>query len=103
MIRQETVKLYDKTYVRTWSTAGRYVVCDKVEYSEAIDPEGSKREYEEGDYIDPDRTNAIMYAETKEVLQALYDALSASQKGKKAKDDLVLDVAAYYDIKLEEG
>lgn len=102
MIKQETVKIEGKEYIHTWSTAGKYVVRDKVEYSDAIDPAGTGREYTEGDYIDPDRESAIMYAETREVLEGLYDALSQTQKGKKDKDELTQDVFAYYNITHEE-
>ena len=102
MIKQELVKIEGKEYLRTKSTAGKYVVHDKQEYSEAIDLPESKFEYTEGDYIDPDRENAVMYAETREVLEGLYEALSQSQKGKKDKDELTQDVFTYYNIKHEE-
>ena len=102
MIKQEVIKIEGKEYLRTWSTCGKTVIHDKLEYSEALDLPDAKYEYTEGDFIDPDRENAIMYVETREVLEGLYDALSQTQKGKKDKDELTQDVFAYYNIKHEE-
>lgn len=49
MIITEQVTIRDREFTRTYSDAGRYVVRDGVEYSEAIDPVGTDREYTEGD------------------------------------------------------
>lgn len=51
MIRTETYMLGEREFTRTWSDAGRYVVREGVEYSEANDPSEFGRVYVEGDTI----------------------------------------------------
>ena len=51
MIIQETYNLGNRTFVRTYSDANRYVVRDGIEYSEANDPIEFHREYTEGKII----------------------------------------------------
>ena len=49
MTRSDGVRL-----VRTYSTAGKLIERDGVQYSEAVDPEGLGRVYAETDIDDPD-------------------------------------------------
>lgn len=49
MIIQESIIINDKEYQRTYSDSGFYIERDGVEYSEAIDPLNSGREYTETD------------------------------------------------------
>lgn len=51
MIVTENFKVGERDFVRTYSDAGRYVVRDGVEYSEACDPAEFGRTYTEGDLI----------------------------------------------------
>lgn len=51
MIRTESYTLGGREFTRTWSDAGRYVVREGVEYSEANDPSEFERVYVEGDTI----------------------------------------------------
>lgn len=55
MIRTETLTIGKKTFIRTYSDAGRYVVggSPKGAYAEAIDPAEFHRTYIEGDPIPP--------------------------------------------------
>ena len=48
MIEIEEITIGGKPFVRTRSNDGRYVVCDGVEYEEAIDPAELGRTYTEG-------------------------------------------------------
>lgn len=41
-----------RDFIRTYSDAGRYVVRDGEEYSEACDPAEFGRTYTEGDYME---------------------------------------------------
>lgn len=52
MIKTESFALDGRELVRTWSDEGRYVARDGVEYSEAVDPAGSGREYAEGEIME---------------------------------------------------
>lgn len=54
MIVQEHFDVSGRDFVRTYSDAGRYVMRDGVEYSEACDPAEFGRTYTEGDLIPPD-------------------------------------------------
>jgi len=51
----EQFEINGRSFTRTHSDDGRYVVRDGIEYVEANDPTEFGRVYEEGDYInDPD-------------------------------------------------
>lgn len=57
MIKTEIISIGDLSYRHTYSDAGRYVVRDGIEYSDAYDPVDTGRTYTEGDYIyDEDAT-----------------------------------------------
>ena len=51
MIIQEHFEVGGRDFIRTYSDAGRYVVRDGAEYSEACDPAEFNRQYTEGDII----------------------------------------------------
>jgi hypothetical protein len=51
MIVTENFKVVERDFIRTYSDAGRYVVRDGVEYSEACDPAEFGRQYTEGDLM----------------------------------------------------
>ena len=48
MIIQEHFDVNGQDFIRTYSDAGRYVVRDGIEYSEACDPANLNRQYTEG-------------------------------------------------------
>jgi len=52
MIKTEALTIGTKAFIRTYSDAGRYVVREGVEYSEAIDPAEFGRTYTEGEPIE---------------------------------------------------
>lgn len=56
MIVQEQFEIEGRSFVRTTSNSGRYVVRDGVSYEEACDPAELGRTYTEGEIIpaDPD-------------------------------------------------
>lgn len=54
MIVQERFTINGREFIRTYSDAGRYVVRDGVEYSEANDPAEFGRVYTEGELMPPD-------------------------------------------------
>lgn len=54
MIKVEVITINGREFTRTYSDEGRYVVRDDVEYSEAVDPIGSGREYTEGEISEQD-------------------------------------------------
>lgn len=56
MIRTEALTIGTTAFIRTYSDAGRYVVRDGVEYSEAIDPAELGRTYTEGELIEDSAT-----------------------------------------------
>lgn len=56
MIKTEAMTIGTKAFIRTYSDAGRYVVRDGVEYSEAIDPAEFGRTYTEGEVIEDGAT-----------------------------------------------
>lgn len=56
MIKTETMIIGSKAFIRTYSDAGRYVVREGVEYSEAIDPAEFGRQYTEGELIEDGAT-----------------------------------------------
>lgn len=51
MIVKEQFYVGEKLFNRVYSDAGRYVVRDGVEYSEACDPAEFEREYTEGNLM----------------------------------------------------
>lgn len=53
MIVQEVFEIGGKSFIRTYSDAGRFVVRDNIPYSEACDPAELGRTYIEGDLLDP--------------------------------------------------
>lgn len=50
-IQTELFEINGRSFTRTYSDAGRYVVRDGVEYEEACDPTEFGRTYTEGDLI----------------------------------------------------
>lgn len=58
MIVQEHFDVNERDFIRTYSDAGRYVVRDGVEYSEACDPAELGRTYTEGDLMPVDDADA---------------------------------------------
>lgn len=56
MIRTEALTIGATAFIRTYSDAGRYVVREGVEYSEAIDPAEFGRTYTEGEPIEDNAT-----------------------------------------------
>jgi hypothetical protein len=54
MIVQEHFDVNGRDFIRTYSDAGRYVVRDGEEYSEACDPAEFGRTYTEGDLMPPE-------------------------------------------------
>ena len=67
MIVQEHFDVNGRDFVRTYSDAGRYVVRDGIEYSEANDPAEFGRVYTEGDPMPPED----IAAQAEEVLNIL--------------------------------
>lgn len=68
MIQTETFYINGREFIRTYSDAGRYVVRDGIEYSEACDPAEYGRTYTEGDVMPVEET-------AEEVLSMLEEAL----------------------------
>lgn len=58
MIVTENFKVGERDFIRTTSDAGRYVVRDGIEYSEACDPAEFGRTYTEGDLMPVDDAEA---------------------------------------------
>lgn len=56
MIKTEAMTTGSTAFIRTYSDAGRYVVREGVEYSEAIDPAEFGRTYTEGELIEDGAT-----------------------------------------------
>lgn len=67
MIVQEHFDVEGRDFIRTYSDAGRYVVRDGVEYSEACDPAEFGRTYTEGELMPPED----IAAQAEEVLNIL--------------------------------
>lgn len=67
MIVQEHFDVEGRDFIRTYSDAGRYVVRDGVEYSEACDPAEFGRVYTEGELMPPED----IAAQAEEVLNIL--------------------------------
>lgn len=71
MIVTETFEINGKHFIRTTSDAGRYVVRDGVEYSEACDPAEFGRTYTEGELMpaeERDRSEFEAKAEAYDIL-----------------------------------
>ena len=72
MIVTENFKVGERDFVRTYSDAGRYVVRDGIEYSEACDPAELGRTYTEGDLMpDDERTDIADKAEAYDILMGV--------------------------------
>lgn len=67
MIVQEHFDVSGRDFVRTYSDAGRYVMRDGVEYSEACDPAEFGRTYTEGELM----PSEDIAAQAEEVLNIL--------------------------------
>lgn len=76
-IKTEHFDVNGRDFIRTTSDAGRYVVRDGVEYSEACDPAEFGREYTEGDLMPdeerPDDPNAVT---AEEIAAAIEEAMA---------------------------
>lgn len=60
MIRTKTYEIDGRSFTKTYSDAGRYVVRDDVTYEYAVDPTELGRTYTEGDFMpDPDPEEAL--------------------------------------------
>ena len=70
MIIQEHFDVNGRDFIRTTSDAGRYVVRDGVEYTEACDPAEFGRNYTEGEVIpeERDRSEVEAKAEAYDIL-----------------------------------
>lgn len=71
MIIQEHFDVNGRDFIRTTSDAGRYVVRDGVEYSEACDPAEFGRTYTEGELMpaeESDRSEVEAKAEAYDIL-----------------------------------
>ena len=62
MIRTENLTINGKSFIRTYSDSGCYVVRDGIEYSEAIDPAEFGREYTEGDQMEVNEAEQKAFA-----------------------------------------
>lgn len=71
MIVTEHFGVNGRDFIRTTSDAGRYVVRDGVEYSEACDPTEFGRMYTEGDLMTVDETTAEDKAEAYDILMGV--------------------------------
>ena len=72
MIVTENFKVGERDFIRTYSNAGRYVVRDGVEYSEACDPAEFGRQYTEGNLMpDDERTDIADKAEAYDILMGV--------------------------------
>lgn len=100
MIRTEKIKINDKDYNRVYSSAGRYVVRDKISYNEALDPVELKREYEEGNLIEHERDT--MYEVTQKALNDIMGLLTPSVKKLIVLNDLIKDILDYYEVKYDD-
>lgn len=63
MIITENIVINNTEFVRTYSDKGYYVEREGVQYSEAIDPIGSGREYTETDVVVEDDVDEDISAE----------------------------------------
>lgn len=72
MIVQEHFDVNGRDFIRTYSNAGRYVVRDDVEYSEACDPAELGRTYTEGDLMPiEERSDIADKAEAYDILMGV--------------------------------
>lgn len=67
MIVQEHFDVNGRDFIRTYSDAGRYIMRDGENYSEACDPAEFSRVYTEGDMMPPEDITA----QAEEVLNIL--------------------------------
>ena len=70
-IVQEHFDVNGRDFVRTTSDAGRYVVRDGVEYSEACDPAEFGRTYTEGELMPVDETALADKAEAYDIIMGV--------------------------------
>lgn len=68
MIITEHFEIDSRDFIRTTSDAGRYVVRDGIEYSEACDPAEFGRTYTEGELIPADESGLADKAEAYDIL-----------------------------------
>ena len=71
MIQTETFYIGEREFTRTYSDAGKYVVRDGVEYSEACDPSEFNRTYTEGNYMTPNEQQMIQESHAEEILNII--------------------------------
>ena len=71
MIVTENFNIGERCFTRTYSDAGRYVVRDGVEYSEACDPEELGRTYIEGDQMPAEESDIAAKAEAYDILMGV--------------------------------
>lgn len=57
-IKTEHFDVNGRDFIRTYSDAGRYVVRDEIEYSEACDPAEFGRTYTEGELMPAEEAEA---------------------------------------------
>lgn len=70
-IKTDHFHIGDRLFNRVYSDAGRYVVRDGVEYSEACDPAEFGRTYTEGDLMPPEERNMDELADKAEAYDIL--------------------------------
>ena len=78
MIIREEITIKDKQFIKTYSDKGMYIERDGVQYSEAIDPIGTNREYIETD-IPIEHTEITQ--EEKEVLEKEWEEEMETEVG----------------------
>lgn len=71
MIKTENLTINGKSFIRTCSDSGCYVVRDGVEYVEAIDPTECGRTYTEGGLIDTGMTETEEKARAYDILMGV--------------------------------
>ncbi len=71
MIVQEHFEVDGRDFTRTYSDAGRYVVRDGVEYSEACDPAELGRTYTEGELMPVEPEDIEAKAEAYDILMGV--------------------------------
>lgn len=71
MIIRERFTINGREFIRTYSDAGRYVVRDGIEYSEANDPAEFNRVYTEGDLMPVEESDLADKAEAYDILMGV--------------------------------
>lgn len=71
MIITENFKVGGRDFIRTYSDAGRYVVRDGIEYTEACDPAEFGRTYIEGDQMPAEESDIAAKAEAYDILMGV--------------------------------